>query len=85
MAPGEPARAPVLPSLAVCAERPFGILALTVWFLRRRSMARAILSLCRSWVLKQGALGRLVAQKLELCAALTLAGKQPGSLRSVVL
>ena len=80
MAPGEPARAPILPCLAVCVERLFGFHALTVWFLRRRSMTWAIGNICRMQLLNLGSLGRLVVQKLELCAALTLAAWQPGTL-----
>ena len=68
MAPGEPARAPALPSLAVCAERPFRFDALTFWLLRHRSMPWAILHLCRSRALKLGALRRYFEQNMELCA-----------------
>ena len=73
MAPGEPARAPIQPCFAVCAKRPFLFLALTVWFSRRRSMTWAIGNTCRMQLLNLGSQGRLVVQKLELCAALTLA------------
>ena len=84
MAPGQPARAPIPPSLAVCAGWPFCFHALTDWFLRCRSIPWAILSLCRSMVLKQGALQRLTAQKLELFVALTLAVWQPARIALVV-
>ena len=68
MAPGEPARAPTLPSLAVCAVAPFRFCALTDWFLRHSSMTWAIVNSWRSKVLKQGALGRFFVQHFELCA-----------------
>ena len=77
---GQPARAPALPFLAVCAGWPFCFHALTDWFSRRRSVTWAIGNICRMQLLNLGSLGRLVVQKLELCAALTLAAWQPGTL-----
>ena len=77
---GQPARAPALPFLAVCAGWPFCFHALTDWFSRRRSVTWAIGNICRMQLLNLGTLGRLVVQKLELCAALTLAAWQPGTL-----
>ena len=68
MAPGQPARAPIPPSLAVCAERPFGFHALTVWISRRRSMTWAIGDLCRFSLLNLGSLGRFFAQNFVLSA-----------------
>ena len=80
MAPGQPARAPIPPSLAVCAERPFGFHALTVWISRRRSMTWAIGDLCRFSLLNLGSLGRFFAQCFELCAVATLARSAAGTL-----
>ena len=77
---GQPARAPALPFLAVCAGWLFCFHALTDWFSRRRSVTWAIGNICRMQLLNLGTLGRLVVQKLELCAALTLAAWQPGTL-----
>ena len=68
MAPGQPARAPIPPSLAVCIERPFGFHALTVWISRRRSMTWAIGDLCRFSLLNLGSLGRFFAQNFVLSA-----------------
>ena len=68
MAPGQPARAPIPPSLAVCVERPFGFHALTVWISRRRSMTWAIGDLCRFSLLNLGSLGRFFAQNFVLSA-----------------
>ena len=75
--PGEPAQAPILPSLAVCAKRPFRFLALTVWDSRRRSMSWAIGDLYRFSLLNLGSLGRFFAQNIELCAAASTAAWQP--------
>ncbi len=80
MAPGQPARAPIPPSLAVCVERPFGFHALTVWISRRRSMTWAIGDLCRFSLLNLGSLGRFFAQCFELCAVATLARSAAGTL-----
>ena len=77
MAPGEPARAPIQPCLAVCAKRPFLFLALTVWFSRRRSMTWAIGDGCRFSLLNQGSLGRFFVQCIELCEAAAMAAWQP--------
>ena len=44
---GQPARAPALPFLAVCAGWPFCFHALTDWFSRRRSVTWAIGNICR--------------------------------------
>ena len=85
MAPGQPARAPIPPSLAVCVERPFGFHALTVWTSRRRSMTWAIGDLCRFSLLNLGSLGRFFAQSIELCAAALTADWQPGTQCSDVL
>ena len=85
MAPGQPARAPIPPSLAVCAERPFGFHALTVWISRRRSMTWAIGDLCRFSLLNLGSLGRFFAQCFELCAVATLARSAAGTLCSARL
>ena len=73
MAPGQPARAPIPPSLAVCVERPFGFHTLTVWILRRSSVTWSIGNLCWMQLLKQGASGRFLVQPLELCAVALLA------------
>ena len=69
MAPGQPARAPIPPSLAVCVERPFGFHALTVWFLRRRSKTWSIGKISCMLLLILGSLGRFFVQNVELCAA----------------
>ena len=85
MAPGEPARVPILPCLAVCVERLFGFHALTVWFLRRRSMTWAIGNVCRMQLLNLGSLGRFLVQNMELCAPAQLALIAPGTNCSVAL
>ena len=79
MAPGKPVRAPIQPCLAVCAKRPFRFLALTVWFLRRRSMTWAIGNVCRMQLLNLGLLGRCSVQNMELCAPAQLDLLAPGT------
>ena len=72
MPPGEATFAPTLLCLAVCAPGPFALHAFTDWFSRRSSMTRASRDLCRIGILKQGALGRLLVENLDLCVALAL-------------
>ena len=81
---GQPARAPALPFLAVCAGWPFCFHALTVWFSRRRSISWAIGDHCRFSLLNLGSLGRFTAQNLELFVASTLAVWQPARIALVV-
>ena len=75
MAPGEPARAPILPCLAVCVERLVGFHALN-W---------AIGNVCRMQLLNLGSLGRFSVQNMELCAPAQLALIAPGTHCSVAL
>ena len=70
MAPGQPARAPIPPSLAVCVERPFGFHALTVWISRRRSMTWAIGDLCRFSLLNLGSKKHAAGTKEEITMGL---------------
>ena len=82
---GQPARAPALPFLAVCAGWPFCFHALTVWFSRRRSMSWAIGDLCRFSLLNLGSLGRFFVYFMELRAAATIGLLGPGTHCSVGL
>ena len=79
-----PPERPPCPSLRSAQDGRSGFHALTVWLLRCRSILWAILSLCRSMVLKQGALQRFTAHNLELFVASTLAVWQPARIALVV-
>ena len=79
-----PPERPPCPSLRSAQDGRSGFHALTDWLLRCRSILWAILSLCRSMVLKQGALQRFTAQNLELFVASTLAVWQPARIALVV-
>ena len=79
MAPGQPAREPIPPSIVVCVERPFGFHTLTGWFWRRSPMPWTIGHVCRMQLLNLGLLGRCSVQNMELCAPAQLDLLAPGT------